>query len=113
MRLNSLAAVCLAGTLAVSGSVFAQADRNKPAGAAGTTPGTTQGTTVAPSTTTAPTGPGRPARAPGGLTALPLTDAECKGLGGKLAPSDTCATGRDCIRADQDGVLHHSCITVK
>lgn len=110
MRLNSLAAVCLAGTLAVSGSVLAQADRNKPAGAAGTT----QGTTVAPSaTTTAPTGPGRSPRAPGGLTALPLTDAECKGLGGKLAPSDTCATGRDCIRADQDGVLHHSCITVK
>ena len=109
MRMTSLAAACFAGTLAVSASVFAQMDRNKPAGGAA---GTTQGTTVAPpAATTTPTSPGRPARVPGGLTVAPLTEAECKGLGGKLAVSNTCSTGADCIRADQDGVLHHSCIT--
>jgi hypothetical protein len=108
MRMNRLAAVCLAGMVALSGTAFAQSDRNKPAGAAGTT----QGTTAAPSVKeTGPTGPGRQARPPGGLTVAPLTTAECKGLGGKLAESNRCATGQDCIRADQDGVLHHSCIT--
>lgn len=109
MRITILAAVFFAGTLAVSASGLAQVDRNKPAGGAA---GTTQGTTVAPpTTTTIPTSPGRPARAPGGLTVAPLTEAECKGLGGKIAVSNTCSGGANCIRADQDGVLHQSCIT--
>lgn len=110
MRMMSLAAACFAGTLLVSTSGFAQMDRNKPPGGAA---GTTQGTTAAPPTaTTMPTNPGRPARAPGGLSVAPLTEAECKGLGGKIAESSsTCSGGANCIRADQDGVLHQSCIT--
>ena len=111
MRMASLAAACLAGALAlsVSVSVFAQSDRNKPAGV----PGTTQGTMAAPPAATArPADAGHPARVPKGqTTAVPLTKAECTGLGGKLAVSTTCSGGADCIRADQDGVLHRSCIT--
>lgn len=115
MRMASLAAACLAGALAVSVSVsvFAQSDRNKPAGVPGTTQGTPQGTMAAPPAATArPADAGHPARVPKGqTTAVPLTKAECTGLGGKLAVSTTCSGGADCIRADQDGVLHRSCIT--
>jgi hypothetical protein len=44
-----------------------------------------------------------------------LTKEECVGLGGKTTdttPSLNCASGQECIRADQDGVLHHACLSV-
>ena len=45
---------------------------------------------------------------------LPLTEAQCTGLGGVVTSSVSkkCAsTGKICFRADQDGVIHSSCIT--
>jgi hypothetical protein len=105
-----LAAICFAVAFALSTSVSAQTERNRPAGTAGAP---VQGGTMAPPATAAPpsTGPTRPVRAPGGVNVAPLSEAECKGLGGKLAVGPSCSTGVDCVRADQDGVLHHSCIT--
>jgi hypothetical protein len=107
MRLMSLAALSIAATFAFSYSAFSQTERSKPAG-------TPQGTitTAPPAATAKPGDTGRPARVPGNVSAVPLTKAECTGLGGKLAESFSCSTGVDCIRADQNGVLHHSCVTV-
>lgn len=101
-------ALTLVVAIATSGSALSQ--QNKPAGTAGAP---AQGQAVAP------TKPGKPGgvqsdKATGGLTVAPLTEAECRGLGGKPAVDAAgCASGSMCIRADQDGVLHRSCITVK
>lgn len=46
---------------------------------------------------------------------VPLTEAECKGLGGKVLSTDLdqCAgTAKVCYTTDKDGVIHNSCITV-
>jgi hypothetical protein len=50
-----------------------------------------------------------------GGTTVSLTEAECTGLGEKITPAETsvCAGGSNCVRADQNGVLHQSCITKK
>jgi hypothetical protein len=45
---------------------------------------------------------------------VPLTEAECTGLGGKILPTaaGSCnATGKVCYTTDQDGVIRSSCIT--
>lgn len=45
--------------------------------------------------------------------AAPLTEGECKGLGGVIADSTdaSCASKRKCWVADKDGVLRSECIT--
>ena len=55
-------------------------------------------------------------RPPERLQAAPLTEGECKGLGGKVfnmvQGSSKCAdTGKACVTVDQDGVIHSTCIT--
>jgi hypothetical protein len=52
--------------------------------------------------------------APRGLAAMPLTPAECEGMGGKvvLVEASVCpGTIRQCVTADNQGVIHRSCIT--
>jgi hypothetical protein len=72
-----------------------------------------QGTVTAPSTTTKPGTTKAPERADRATTAAPLTEAECHGLGGQTGSVSRCASGRVCVRADQDGVIHQACITAK
>ena len=46
---------------------------------------------------------------------VPLTEAECTGLGGKVLPTaeGSChATSKVCYTTDPDGVIHSACITV-
>jgi hypothetical protein len=59
---------------------------------------------------------GASVRPTGRLQAAPLTEGECKGLGGKvfnMAAGSTkcCDTGKACVTVDQDGVIHSTCIT--
>ena len=71
-------------------------------------------TIARPTKTTKPIDPARPFRGPGATTVKPLTQAECVGLGGKVGTDAKCATtGKTCIRADQNGVLHSACLTLK
>ena len=44
---------------------------------------------------------------------LPLTEAECVGLGGKVLPvSNQCtSTQKICVTTDNNGVIHSSCVT--
>ncbi|MFL6764092.1 MAG: hypothetical protein ACJ8FO_02730 [Sphingomicrobium sp.] len=48
-----------------------------------------------------------------GAIATPLTEAECKGLGGSVVDvsTDSCRTAKGCITAGKDGVMHSACIT--
>jgi hypothetical protein len=57
---------------------------------------------------------------PGGRTAtptrskaIPLTNAECTGLGGTVETTleVNCATGQKCKTVDKNGVIHGACIT--
>jgi hypothetical protein len=84
---NSFATVCACAfllILAAAGSVFAI--ENKP-----------------PSVT-----PAKPTK----MSPSALTAAECKGLGGKVAPSvNKCDSGAMCLTTDKDGVVHSVCLT--
>jgi hypothetical protein len=47
-------------------------------------------------------------------SSAPLSEEECSGLGGKIHPSNQCPdTGEICLRADENGVIHRACITIK
>jgi hypothetical protein len=43
---------------------------------------------------------------------VPLTEAECTGLGGKVEANVSCK-GNGCYTTDKDGVIHMACITTK
>ncbi len=64
----------------------------------------------APGATMANPGAQTTAPAPGGINKY-LTGKECEGLGGKVVKVQNCKSGESCYRADQDGVIHGSCIT--
>jgi hypothetical protein len=40
----------------------------------------------------------------------PLTEGECRGLGGDVVTTTGCPTGTACQTADKDGALHRVCI---
>jgi len=115
MRITTiLLAVCSAFAFAHITSASAQTERNNPAGAAG---GPVQGGTMAPPAKTVNPTVLKNRREPGGV---PLNKEECKGLGGTLVtttvssdPTIGCLSGESCVRADQNGVVHSSCITQK
>ena len=44
-------------------------------------------------------------------TAVPLTTNECQGLGGDVADSSVCTTGKTCHTFDSNKVDHWQCIT--
>jgi hypothetical protein len=72
---------------------------------------------TAPSASAAPmsVGPDRPAtsvqvvRAP--QNAAHFTEGQCVGLGGKVAETVICGSGKACVMADQNGVVHKRCLT--
>ena len=110
MRTAALAIACLLALSWLPLHPAAWAQTAKPADGQGTTKAP-QGS-VAPSTTTMKPGVSVPPdRAQRGTTMAPLTEAECHGLGGQTGSVDRCPSGRVCIRADQDGVIHQACIT--
>jgi hypothetical protein len=41
---------------------------------------------------------------------MPLTEGECRGLGGDVVTTHGCDTGLACQTADKDGVLRRACI---
>ena len=47
------------------------------------------------------------------IIVIPLSEAECVGLGGKVLPvSSTCTTTqKTCVTTDNNGVIRSSCIT--
>jgi hypothetical protein len=52
---------------------------------------------------------------PQNRVAIPLTIAECEGLGGKVVDTDQKAcpwTGKICYTADKNGVIRKACITM-
>jgi hypothetical protein len=106
-----LAAICFAVAFALSTSVSAQTERNRPAGTAGAP---VQGGTMAPPATAAPpsTGPTRPVRAPGGVNVAPLTANDCSNLGGTVKDGVTaCLSGKACQTTGEDKQVHAVCIS--
>ena len=113
MRMMTLRAVaCLAVAFSLPTSASAQIERTRPAGAAG---GPVQGGTIAPPTkTTKPIGPARPFRGPVATTVKPLTQAECRSLGGKVLKSITaCLSGEACQTVGEDKKIRAVCISKK
>jgi hypothetical protein len=109
--LSLLTGLCFAIAVAIATSGSALSEENK---SSGTAVAPAQGQAVAPTTSGKPAGPVGPGKVTGGTTVAPLTEAECIGLGGKPAVNvSQCASGSNCIRADEHGVLHSSCITKK
>ena len=55
------------------------------------------------------------AKYPGALRVMapvPLSNAECTGLGGKVVDVvHGCGSGKVCYTTDKNGVIHHACIT--
>jgi hypothetical protein len=49
------------------------------------------------------------------VTAMPLTKAECEGLGGtaKSVVTTVCASGQKCVTVDENNVIHAACIDKK
>ena len=46
--------------------------------------------------------------------ALPLSDAQCTGLGGKIRPVvKRCASKKVCVTTDHEGVVRTACITAQ
>jgi hypothetical protein len=101
--------VCLIGLLAFTESAVAQSERKSVSpGAASVQP---SGSMTPAQRSANP----RPPQSAGAKAIAPLTEAECKGLGGAVKDVliSQCASGRDCARADQDGVIHTLCIDDK
>jgi hypothetical protein len=49
---------------------------------------------------------------PARIAPVPLSNAECTGLGGKVIEAlQGCSSGKVCYTTDKNGVLHHACIT--
>lgn len=42
---------------------------------------------------------------------LPLTQGECKNLGGKVQTEGECSSGLECTHVDSAGTIHRVCIT--
>ncbi len=68
----------------------------------------------------APHHPVRPLRPPARFSATPLTQAECKGLGGRLLDladashhCNAAGGGQLCVTVDQNNTVHYACITAK
>lgn len=110
-----LFSICVAGIL-ISGAVEAQTDKKKEA---------TGSNFVAPrSTVVAPQKPAPAKMAPASQTNkaprptfnAPLSEAECKGLGGKVESGVLgCAMsgggGKQCVTVDQNGVVRRKCLS--
>jgi hypothetical protein len=46
------------------------------------------------------------------MAPVPLSNAECTGLGGKVVDVvHGCGSGKICYTTDKNGVIHHACIT--
>jgi hypothetical protein len=55
-----------------------------------------------------------PTRPPAAIgKAVQLTEAECKGFGGRVVPNYDCASGNSCWTTDKNGVIHRGCINAK
>ena len=72
---------------------------------------------AAPKTPISKPGPGITIHVnPGGLappTGIPLTEAECEGLGGSVVPDkDICTSGAYCMTEDQAGNRRRVCLSV-
>jgi hypothetical protein len=50
-----------------------------------------------------------------GVVVAPLTESECTGLGGKVITAEVkdCSSGKGCVTAGSDGVIHGVCIDNK
>ena len=48
-----------------------------------------------------------------GLRALPLSENECKDLGGSIFNESACASGKECYTSDEHGNAHEVCISKK
>lgn len=112
MRVINLAAICLALASSFAAASFAQTTdhRAKPTGSAAPQGGATMA--PAPSATAKPGGAGHPIRAPGGMTATPLSESECGNLGGSVKAGITaCLSGKACQTTGEDKQVHAVCIS--
>jgi hypothetical protein len=112
MRLNIIVGTVIASLFTLSTAAFAETASHSAA-----TTATGNASTAVSTPSPASTGNNGQVplhRPPIGSRAVPLTVQECHGLGGSISPAASlaaCASGSDCVRADEYGVLHHSCIT--